>query len=163
LLAYRELVAAGIMEPVADAEGNAEAGFRFRTDDPGWQTRRLDAAEAHQRALEPPLPQTIALSDAARDVLRKRLAGDDRVTDANRPGYRELAQAGIMVALHSFIGGNESAYRFTDQGWEPRLDLIEQPDPAREPAAAAARTVPDRQTTSSTRAASTGRSHAPAG
>jgi len=119
LPAYRELVAAGIMLP------DQESGFQFTED--GWARREewICAAEAHIRGLEPRLPDRIALSEAARKVLERRLAGDDEVTDANREGYRELARAGIMIPLHSFIGGWEAAFKFTWQGWERRFERIE--------------------------------------
>ena len=40
---------------------------------------------------------TITLSDAAQDLLRRRLADEwVEVTDETRPLYRELADAGLM-------------------------------------------------------------------
>lgn len=59
----------------------------------------------------------ITLSEAALDLLRRRL---DRervpVTDATRPAYRELAEAGLAIPLHTMTGGDESAYRLTEAG-----------------------------------------------
>jgi len=121
--AYRDLAAAGIMEAVPDAAGNPEADFRFTTDDRLRRERWLDAAEAYLRSLEPPLPERIDLSDAARDVLKRRLAGDEEVTEQNRPAYRELARAGIMFPVSTFVGGPESLYKFTWQGWERRYEF----------------------------------------
>ena len=58
------------------------------------------------------------LSEAAAALLQRRLSGDRvEVTDETRPAYRELAEAGIMVAGHTFQLGRESAYRFTPEGW----------------------------------------------
>jgi hypothetical protein len=64
------------------------------------------------------------LSEKALAVLRKRLEGDDRVTDANRDGYRELAAAGIMMPLSTWAGGPESRFLFTDEGWARRMDFL---------------------------------------
>lgn len=115
--AFQELVAAGIMA------SDGAADYRFTED--GWARREevLSAAEAHLRSLEPRLPDRIELSEAARDVLRRRLAGDEEVIDANRDAYRELVKAGIMVPMHTFIGGREAAYTFTQQGWERRFEF----------------------------------------
>jgi len=116
LVAYSDLVAAGIMVP--DGEG-----FQFTED--GWARREeyIRAAEAHLRSLEPRLPDRIDLSKAARKVLARHLAGDKNVTKANREAYRELARAGIMIPVSTFVGGPESLFRFTWQGWERRHEL----------------------------------------
>lgn len=59
--------------------------------------------------------QTIALSEAALALLHRRLAGERiEVTDETRPFYRELAAAGLMIPLHTFLAGNEGAYRLTE-------------------------------------------------
>jgi hypothetical protein len=59
--------------------------------------------------------QTKVLSDAALALLRRRLTGERvTVTDETRPSYRELVEAGLMMPLHTFLGGNESAYRLTE-------------------------------------------------
>jgi len=110
LPAYRELVAAGIMVP------DQESGFQFT--EYGWARSEewICAAETHIRNLEPRLPDRIDLSEAARKALERHLAGDDEVTDANRPAYRELAAAGVMVAEGSFTKGDECVYRFTEEG-----------------------------------------------
>jgi hypothetical protein len=58
---------------------------------------------------------TITLSDAAQELLRRRLAGEwVAVTDQTRPLYRELVEAGMMIALHSFARGAEGAFRLTE-------------------------------------------------
>ncbi len=118
LEAFRELVAAGIMLPDGD-------DFRF-TDD-GWARREELLREAQDRIererYEP--PDVSNLSAAARELLRRRMAGDREVTDANRPLYRELVAARIMIPVHSFIGGSESAYHFTYWGWNRRFEFAE--------------------------------------
>jgi hypothetical protein len=45
------------------------------------------------------------------------------VTDANRPLYRELAAARIMVPCHTLIGGWESTFKLTYWGWKRRCEL----------------------------------------
>jgi hypothetical protein len=135
LPAFRELVAAGIMEPVPDAEGNPEGEFRFTTDDRMRREAWLDAAEAYQRSLEPRLPDRISLSDEARELLRRLIESETgiAVTAETKPAYRELAAAGIMTPLSTFAHGPESAFRFTWQGWDRRFERLES-DGARETA-----------------------------
>jgi hypothetical protein len=59
--------------------------------------------------------QTIALSEAALALLRRRVAGERvEVTEETRPLYREMVAAGLMIPLHSFARGNEGAYRLTE-------------------------------------------------
>lgn len=71
------------------------------------------------------MPGTITLSDAALDVLRLHVErGGTSVDDANREAYRELARAGIMYPLSGFVGGPESHYRFTDEGWSRRDEWL---------------------------------------
>ena len=62
-------------------------------------------------------PNASKLSRAARDLLRCRLAGDDRVTPENLEAYRELAAARIMYPVSTWVGGPESVFRFTPAGW----------------------------------------------
>jgi hypothetical protein len=116
--AFQELVAAGIMEP----DG---ADFRFTED--SWERRKELLHEAEdwiERNRYDP-PDASNLSESAKELLRRHLAGDREVTDANRPIYRELAMARIMIPIHSFIGGRESAFHFTYWGWERRFESIE--------------------------------------
>jgi len=122
--AYRELATAGIMEPVPGADGKPEVDYRFTEE--GWARRQaiLDAAVAHLHSLEPRLPERIDLSQEAVATLKEYLAGDRSVTDANREAYRELARAGIMIPLSGFIGGPESSFLFTHQGWERREEWL---------------------------------------
>ena len=66
--------------------------------------------------------QTITLSESALSLLRRRLAGDDEVTETNRAAYRELVAAGIMFPISTWAGGPESVFRFTEEGWARRKD-----------------------------------------
>ncbi len=129
LAAFHELVSAGIM--VRDGDD-----FRFTED--GWARRDelISSAEAHIRSLEPRLPDRIDLSRAARRTLARYLAGDREVTDANRPAYRELARAGIMVSVGTFTKGDDCVFRFTCQGWERRHEF-QRPLPRRSASAIA--------------------------
>jgi hypothetical protein len=55
------------------------------------------------------------LSESAVALLHRRLAGEwVEVTEESRPLYRELVSAGLMIPLHSFVRGNEGAYRLTE-------------------------------------------------
>ncbi len=118
--AFRELATAGIMEPVPGADGNPEGDYRFTEG--GWARRQellIDAEERIERERYEP-PDAGNLSEAARELLRRRLAGDREVTDANRPLYRELVAARIMYPVSTWVGGSESVFRFTHAGWERR-------------------------------------------
>jgi hypothetical protein len=90
LEAFRELAAAGIIEPMLGADGSPEADYRFTEH--GWARRQELLNEAEERIererFEPPDARN--LSEAARELLHRRLAGDREVTDANRPLYCEL-------------------------------------------------------------------------
>jgi len=76
LEAFRELVAAGIMEPVPGADGDPEADYQFTED--GWARRQDLLSEAEERIererFEP--PDASNLSEAARELLSRRLAGE---------------------------------------------------------------------------------------
>jgi hypothetical protein len=118
LAAYRELVEAGIMVP--DAEG-----FGFTAE--GWERREELLREAEDRIererYDP--PDISNLSDAAMALLRPLASGERvEVTTANRPAFRELAAARIILLGHSFVGGDESHYRFTYWGWHRRFELL---------------------------------------
>ena len=65
------------------------------------------------------MPDAIALSPAAESLLRRHVErGEQPVDDANREAHRELARAGLLVAVHTFTGGREAFYRFTRAGWD---------------------------------------------
>jgi hypothetical protein len=102
-------------------------GEDFRFTEEGWARREALLREAEDRIererFEP--PDASNLSDAARALLRRRLAGDREVTDANRAIYRELAAARIMMPVHSFLGGQEADFHFTYWGWARRFEFAE--------------------------------------
>lgn len=65
--------------------------------------------------------QTIALSESALALLHRRLSGERvEVTDETRPLYRELVDAGMMIPLHTFALGPESAYRLSEAACDLR-------------------------------------------
>ena len=116
--AFHELVAAGIMEPDGD-------DFRFTED--GWARRNELLAEAEERIernrYEP--PDASHLSAAASDLLRRISSGERvEVVEENRPAFRELAAARIVILGHSFAGGDESIYRFTYWGHKLRFEIL---------------------------------------
>ena len=121
LPAYRELAAAGIMEPVP----GSDTDYRFTQD--GMEHREAilerEADRIERERYEP--PDVGNLSDAAKELLRRHLAGDDEVTDANRAAYRELAAARIMIPLSGFATGPEARYVFTYWGWHRRLEFAD--------------------------------------
>ncbi len=121
LPAYRELAAAGIMEPVPGSE------LEYRFTEEGLRRREELLAEAQDRIererYEP--PDASKLSEAARVLLRRIVSGERvQITTAIRPAFRELAQARIIILRHTFAKGDESAYRFTYWGWERRFEIL---------------------------------------
>ncbi len=70
--------------------------------------------------------ERILLSNAALALFRLHVEHRRTIDiDTNREAYRELARAGLMVAGHSFAGGDESIYRLTKEGehWVERDDV----------------------------------------
>ncbi len=68
--------------------------------------------------------ETVTLSKLALDLLRQNVSGKQiLVNDENRECYRELARAGLMIPLHTFAHGRESAYRMTQEGVDYALAL----------------------------------------
>ena len=68
---------------------------------------------------------TTTLSEAAQALLRRRLAGERvDVTEQTRPLYRELVEAGLMIPLHTFALGPESAYRLSEAACDLRDGVI---------------------------------------
>ena len=116
--AFRELVEAGIME--TDGED-----FRFTAE--GWAHREALLAEAEDRIererFEP--PDASHLSEAARELLRTCIAGNYPEGDeTNRPAYRELVEARIMMPMGSFTKGDECVFRFTYWGYRLRFEIL---------------------------------------
>ena len=73
--------------------------------------------------------QTIILSEAALSLLRRLVLTDDRVevTPENKEAYRELAAAGIMYPVSGMFRGPEANFRFTDEGWTRRHEILAHP------------------------------------
>lgn len=121
LPAYRELAAAGIMEPVPGSESD------YRFTDEGMRCRR-EVLEREQERIERERyepPDTSRLSEAAWELLRRRANGDTvAVTPENLPAYRELAEARVMMPMSGFATGPESNFRFTWYGWDRRHEWL---------------------------------------
>jgi hypothetical protein len=61
------------------------------------------------------LAASVHLSAAALLLLHRRLAGERvEVTEETRPLYQELVAADLMMPLHTFALGPNSAYRLTE-------------------------------------------------
>jgi hypothetical protein len=117
--AFQELVAAGIMEP---------DGEDFRFTEAGWERREEILAEQEDRIererYEP--PDASHLSQAARELLRTCVVTEYPDGDeTNRPAYRELVKARIMIPMGSFTQGDECVFRFTYWGWRRRFEFAE--------------------------------------
>lgn len=117
LPAYRELVDAGIMEPVPGSL------TEFRFTEAGLEHReRIVAREQERIERERYAPPDGELSEVARERLRRHLEGDREVTTENRPAYQELVAARVMIPSRPFVGGEE--YRLTYWGWKLKDELL---------------------------------------
>ena len=120
LSAYRELAEAGIMEPVPDS------GRTYRLTAEGkehWDAILESETDRIERERFEP-PDASHLSMNARELLRQLISDRIEVTSENRPAFRELAAARILILGHSFRDGPESAYRWTYWGWHRRFELL---------------------------------------
>jgi hypothetical protein len=120
LAAYRELVEAGIMEQVPGSERSyrlTAEGREHREPIVERETERIE-----RERFDP--PDASHLSGAARELLRRLIAARVEVTPENRPAFRELAAARIILLGHSFAGGPDSSYRWTYHGWHRRFELL---------------------------------------
>jgi hypothetical protein len=71
------------------------------------------------------MPRSITLSEDALALFRLHVERDGiRVDDANREAHRELARAGLMDPVSGFTRGPEAYYRFTEEGWTRREELL---------------------------------------
>jgi hypothetical protein len=120
LPAYRELVEAGIMEPVPGAEQVYRLTAEGREHRDSIVERETDRIERER--FEP--PDAGDLSADARDLLRQLIEDRVHVMPENRPAFRELAAARIIVLGSSFARGPESAYSWTYWGWNRRFELF---------------------------------------
>jgi hypothetical protein len=120
LPAYQELAQAGIMEPVPGS------GRVYRLTADGRKHRdsivERETERIERERFAP--PDASHLSGAARELLRRLIAGRVEVTPENRPAFRELAAARIVVLGHSFRDGRESVYHWTYWGWHRRFELL---------------------------------------
>jgi hypothetical protein len=79
---------------------------------------------------------TIALSENALALLHLHFGGGTLIVggakpeslpgvslEATKAAYRELTAAGLMMPLHSFVGGRDSVYRLTDHAKMRREEL----------------------------------------
>ena len=116
---YRELVAAGIMEP--DGEG-----FRLTAE---GRADGEDIVEREQERIERERyapPDVSRLSIRAWGLLHRIASGDEvEVTPETRPLLRELAEARIVLVINTFAGGAESAWRWTYWGWKRKPEWVE--------------------------------------
>ncbi len=119
LPAFQELVEAGIMEPVPGAERLYRLTAEGREHRDSIVARETDRIERGR--FEP--PDVSGLTGAGWELLRQLIAGRVDVTPENRPGFRELAAARIIVLGGSFAGGPESAYNWTYWGWHRRSEM----------------------------------------
>ncbi len=122
LPAYRELAAAGIMEPVPGSERD----YRFTED--GRRQREEILAEAQDRIERERYapPDASDLSEAARALLRRIVSGERvEIAGDNRSAFRELAAARIIDLRHTFARGDKSGYRFTYWGWNQRFEIFD--------------------------------------
>jgi hypothetical protein len=68
--------------------------------------------------------KAIALSNGARNLLRRRVAGEHaEVTPDNLEAYRELVRSGVMEPFSGFMRGPEAVFRFTEEGWKMREEI----------------------------------------
>ena len=101
------------MEPVP----GSDTEYRFTED---GMKHREEIVEREAERIERPSAAGRQSIGGGQERLRLHLAGDCEVTVENRPAYRELVAARIMIPLHSFVGGREAAYRLTYWGYERR-------------------------------------------
>lgn len=119
LPAFGELVSAGIMEADGDDFRLTEAG---RTQ---WKEIVDRESERIERARHV-IPDGVGLSDAAKDLLRLCIEGKNPDGDeSNRPAYRELVDANIMMPMGTFTKGDWVVFRFTFAGWERRHEFLD--------------------------------------
>jgi hypothetical protein len=118
--AYRELAAARILEPVPGSASD----YRFTGE--GMEHREAilerEAERIERERYEP--PDASDLSDAAKELLRTCIErGYPDGDESNRPAYRELVKARIMIPMGSFSKGDECVFRFTYWGYKRRYEF----------------------------------------
>ena len=152
LPAYRELAEAGILEPVP----GSEVQYRFTREglEHGEAILEREAERIEQERYEP--PDASGLSEAARELLWTCIAsGCPEGNEANRPAYRELVAARILMPMGSFTKGDECVFRFTYWGHKLRFELAGMNGPS--PSDGSRPTVPATPPASPARSPSPGR------
>ncbi len=118
--AYQELIEAGIVEPMPGPER------KYQLTSEGREHREViverESERIERERFEP--PDASHLSVSARELLRQLISDRVKVTPENRPAFRELAAARIILLGSSFAGGPESYYRFTYYGWHRRNEIL---------------------------------------
>jgi hypothetical protein len=117
--AYRELIEAGIVEPMPGLERKYQLTDEGREHREAILERETDRFERER--FEP--PDASGLSRVAMELLRQLISGRVEVTPENQPAFRELAAARIILLGGSFARGPEFVYRWTYWGWHQRLEL----------------------------------------
>jgi hypothetical protein len=122
LQAYRELSAAGIMELVPGSDS------QYRFTEEGMEHREAilerEADRIERERYKP--PDANNLSEPARELLRACIKdGFPEGDESNRPAYRELVKARIMIPMGAFSLGDECVFRFTYWGYKMRFELAE--------------------------------------
>jgi hypothetical protein len=116
---YRELVAAGIMEP--DGEGYRLTAVGL-SDGEAIVEREQERIESGRYAP----PDVSRLSDPGWVLLRRIASGEEvEVTSETRPLLRELAKARVVLVINTYAGGPESAWRWTYWGWKRKPEWVE--------------------------------------
>jgi hypothetical protein len=67
---------------------------------------------------------TMLFRGCARKDDSRALASPRAMGLGNRPAFRELAEARIIILRHTFAKGEESGYRFTYWGCERRFEIL---------------------------------------
>jgi hypothetical protein len=77
-------------------------------------------------AMKSPMEGSLALSNAALALFRLHVErrGELPIDDSNRAAYQELADAGLVAIGHSFVGGRNSIYGLTREGFERKAELL---------------------------------------
>jgi hypothetical protein len=113
---------AGIMEPVPGSDSD----YRFTQEGMEHREAILESeTDRIERERYDP-PDAGKLSAPARELLRTCIEeGCPEGDETNRPAYRELVRARIMVPMGSFSQGDECVFRFTYWGYQMRFELAE--------------------------------------
>ncbi|WP_165226957.1 hypothetical protein [Aquisphaera insulae] len=120
--AYRELVQAGIMEPLPGAERVYRLTVKGKRDRVVIVEREQERIES-QRYAPPDLSH---LSGPAWELLRRIAGGEEaELTAQNRSEFRELADARLLLVINTYAGGPESAWRWTYWGWKKKPEWVQ--------------------------------------